>query len=282
MTGRTGNIAVALLLLSSCTGRAPEPDDPARSLVERAVEAHGGMDAWRQLEDVTWRETITRFDNGETAEVTVRKIFYKKKPSGNTMMRIEQEGGAIEHVDEDYRVHQGTPEGVAVIGNDGEEAWYEVDGVPQRSEEARRSARYVTQAFKYWFGLPFKLLDAGTRLRLLEPREVDGRRFNLLEVTFEEGVGDTPRDRFVYWFDDETGRIGEIRFWRVGRVDRPRRGVWSHYVQVGGVWKETLREFYNAATMEKASERRFEYLEVNSGLSDDLFQATHTAASASK
>lgn len=263
---------VLVLFYVGCTGEYEPDQNDARPVVERAIQAHGGMEGWQSLRNVTWQETITRFSGNEPSETTARKVYYKKTARGQTMMRIEQSGGSIEHLDESLQVYSGELAGFGVIGFDGEEAWYQVDGVLDTSEEARRSARYITVAFMYWFDLPFKLLDPGVHWKLLPQETRNGKTVERVEVTFEPGVGDNPTDRFVYSFDSETGRIAHINFWRLNRLDRPRLGQWKNYVQVGDIWKESLRVFFNVKTKEKASERRFEYLEVNSNLPDSLFR----------
>lgn len=268
--------------LLGCSGppqTGPDTDaDPARAIVRRAIDAHGGMDAWNRLRDVNWRETFLPFSEGKPETPTVRRTYFKKSPEGRLMIRLEQRDGRIEQLDENSRVHTPVVPGLLVTAFDGRDAWWSVDGVVDTSERGKRYARYITKAFAYWFALPFKLLDPGVTLKLLEPERRYDKDFDRVEVTFDSGVGDNPTDGYIYLFDRETGRIHDIDFWRVGRRDtRPRLGQWRNYEQVGGIWKETLRIFTNAKTREKASERRFMYLQVNSGLPDRLFQATEAA-----
>lgn len=271
------SIGCTLLALIPASAQQPAAGDKtAVSVVRRAVAGHGGLEAWNGFQDVVWRETIERFEKDRVVETTVRIIYVQKK-DGRMRIRIEQDNGSIEHLDEQLEVDSSPVKGFTVIGHDGHQSWYAVDGVLDTTPRAARSAQYVTVAFMYFFGLPFKLLDPGANLTLLPSVTRYGKRHDVVQVSFERGVGDNPTDGFVYYFGQASGRITDIRYWRVGHRNRQRLGQWRDYVKVGDLWKESLRIFQSADGMVKSTERRFEYLRVNSGLDDGLFSPQSAA-----
>ena len=65
----------------------------------------------------------------------------------------------------------------------------------------------------YFAFLPYKLNDPGARKRMLAPATIHGRRYDVVEVTFDEaGGGADWEDRFVYWFDAERHTLDYLAY----------------------------------------------------------------------
>ena len=90
-------------------------------------------------------------------------------------------------------------------------------------------ARWVNDA--YWLMMPFKLRDPGVELALEEPREHEGKRYQVLRLSFE-GVGLTPGDRYWLFVDPETKRIERWEMLLEGREERSATS-WTDWREVG-------------------------------------------------
>lgn len=113
-TGGTSAFSLAgvCLLLALLTGCSPEPtpeqrarldslralpamerlpNGPAGDLVRRAIDAHGGWEAWTGLATISYRKTTVDLDpSGEPADSTVARHRYAIHPG--PAIRIERTG----------------------------------------------------------------------------------------------------------------------------------------------------------------------------------------------
>lgn len=93
------------------------------------------------------------------------------------------------------------------IGFDGTEVWItpsvEALGIPPRF--------YASTPF-YFFGLPFLFADPGANLEALGTKELDGKKYNAVKVTYDPGTGDTPDDKYVGYFDRDTNQLKVLHY----------------------------------------------------------------------
>jgi len=87
------------------------------------------------------------------------------------------------------------------IGFDGEKVWVAPDTV-----DASRS-RFYHNLYFYFYAMPFVVGDAGAFYEDVEPMEIKGSTHKGVKVTYGEGVGDSPDDFYIIWFDPETYRM---------------------------------------------------------------------------
>jgi hypothetical protein len=221
--------ALTSALLLACQGTQPPPAPPSRleereagRVVLRAIEAHGGWEAWMNARSADYQWEYPESD--------------PKKPWARARVRLDLHGGRA-------RIEEAASGWVH--GWDGREAWSDPADAPVETP-----ARFLTRTEHYWFGLPWKLADEGVRLELLEDEERGGRKFRRVRVTYAEGAGDTPQDWYIYYFDAETGLLGHAVFivsyfgLEPGRADyAPAYGEWSEYVEAGGLKVASLRRF---------------------------------------
>lgn len=148
--------------------------------MEEAFQAHGGIDtfnAYGTLEyDMKWK--------------------------------FGQDGGLSDHqlIDLDSRKVLITSDGYKV-GFDGTDAWITpgADAIPL-------PARFYSSTPFYFFGLPFLFADPGANLESLGREELDGMEYNVVKVTYDKGVGDTPDDYYVAYINKDTGRLKLVRY----------------------------------------------------------------------
>lgn len=274
---------IGLLCLACHQENASEPpvDERAQEIVDRTLEVHG-LDAWRELQDVHFRERRVRFANSSDGRESVseRDIYLKRNTDGRLMVRIEAEGGRLERLGPDGFPHGGPLEGKVVMGYDGENYWEYFNGERVTDPEALRSTRFVVDAWSYWFCVPFILADDGVLLRYAGEDTLDGAPVHLVEVTFEPGTGENPDDRYMYYINRDTFMVENLRYWLRNR-DRHREFRMREYIPVGGFLHDTLRLYHNHQG-EHDGFKEMEILSVNSGLPDDLFRPGEEAALASR
>ena len=92
------------------------------------------------------------------------------------------------------------------IGFDGEQVWItapEALGMP---------ARFYAFTPFYFFGLPFFFADPGCKHESLGSKTLDGNEYDAIRFTYEAGIGDTPDDNYVAYFDKETHLLKLVHY----------------------------------------------------------------------
>jgi len=211
----------ALLLGAALAVPAPGDDGgpPARAADDRAValarsvmEHLGGDEAWEATRYVTWdffgsrRHVWDRWTGDVRIEVDGRVI----------LMNIDTRRG---------RVFEGDAE---------------VTDEAARAEALEGGyAMWVNDS--YWMFMPYKLLDPGVRLAHRgEGALADGRAADVLELTFDDGVGLTPRNRYDVFVARDTGLVEQWSFYRDADDAEPRfTGPWAGWKRFGRIMLST-------------------------------------------
>lgn len=197
------------------------PDGPAGDVVRRAIEAHGGWEAWRALPGVEYRKvTITFEENGAVADSAVERHRYRLHPTA--AMRIDGTDDRGRDV---------------ALRNVGDQAWKYVDGRRARGPLNRNEAWNSTFGSQYVFAQPFKLTDVGTNLTHLGPEALeDGTEVTALQVDYDPGAGSSGgMHTWVYYFDRETGLLAGYRFGEGDTVSTDALTRHGDYREVDGV-----------------------------------------------
>ncbi|MEM6524059.1 MAG: DUF6503 family protein [Bacteroidota bacterium] len=87
------------------------------------------------------------------------------------------------------------------IGFDGAEVWVTPDSI-----DASR-ARFYHNLFFYFYAMPFVVGDPGVFYEDMEPKELNGKVYGGVKVSYGEGVGDSPNDYYIIWYDPETFKM---------------------------------------------------------------------------
>ena len=254
--------AAALALLLALLGSAAPAgaqDAGARALVDRVIAAAGGMQGWAELKDVTFKLTsVSLTPEGEATGARVS--LYRLKRHGK--IRIETVTGG----------------GVLVQAFDGQRPWVTLGGKPDTSPEALTRAHFQSVNWWYWIGIPFKLKDPGVIVRHAGAAALQGKRVEVLEVTFEPKIGATS-DRYTYYIDPETHHIVFVELqlqpgvWPGVGGPAPSRSAWLEYKNEGPFTIHTKRVFYDSADLTtKRGIAWFEEFRFNTGLPDSLFR----------
>lgn len=136
--------------------------------LQKGLTAHGGLERWQSMNSLQF--AITRNEKKETH-----------------LTHLKNRKARISH--EDY-----------TIGFDGKEVWVS----PNKAAFGKGSARFYHNLRFYFFGLPFLLADPGINYEVLLPVEMNGKTYDAVKVSYNDGVGDAPDDYYIAHFDRET------------------------------------------------------------------------------
>ncbi|MCH7664475.1 MAG: hypothetical protein IH936_00885 [Acidobacteria bacterium] len=156
--------------------------ETASEIVDAMIEAHGGMEVWRQAPTVSFVDELAPAGAEETrSSVTVeqsRRRAYIDFPG--TEMRL---------------------------GWDGEKAWSENWQLPF-------PPRFLALLNYYFLNLPWLVKDPGVVLSEPETARLfdDPTDYVTIRMTFEAGVGDTPEDYYVLYIHPETNRLAACEY----------------------------------------------------------------------
>jgi hypothetical protein len=244
---RAAAVLLSATLLAGCRG---EPPGPADRLIDNWIDAAGGLDAWRQVDDLRYTVTTVWFDStGTEVRRRPRFVWGKKKPVRARIERDEREGHYVQ-------------------AHDGRGAtWATLDG--QRLPATHRAAAevlYVTGDVMYWIGLPYKLRDPGVRLTYIPP---DSTGYAGVMVTFGEGIGLHSGDRYFYYFGEDSPFPVEVHYIEEGggTVNRTR---WSDYQKAGPITYVGTRTYYDEHGVTR-KQLLISDVAIDPGVPDSLF-----------
>jgi len=197
----------------------PESDPAALAVVERLENAMGGRTAWEDTRYVAW----TFF--GRRTHVWDRR----------------------ENID---RIAWTSPDGaswVAVVDLDDRSGMVSRDGEPLGEDEAvealeQAHAMWVNDS--YWLVMPWKLRDPGVIVDIdpLPAVLPGGREADVLVVTFRDGTGLTPRNKYRVQVARDTGLVEQWAFYAEAEDDEPRfRMPWTDWTKHGDILLSTGR-----------------------------------------
>lgn len=235
-------------LVSAC--QEEPPAGPADQLIDAWIEAAGGLDAWRAVDNIRYTVTTVWFDSTDTeVRRRPRYVWGKRDPLRARIERNEAEGHYTQ-------AHDGE-------GN----SWATLNGerLPSTAKAAAE-VLYVGGDVMYWIGLPYKLRDPGVNLTYMSPDSTGNAG---VRITFGEGVGDHPGDQYFYWFSDGSPFPIEVHYIEQGRTN-VNRAIWSDNRRAGPLTYVGDRTFYNEEG-NLTKQLLISDVEINPGVPDSLF-----------
>jgi hypothetical protein len=148
---------------------ADTPKYPA--YFEEVLQAHGGLENWKQLGSMEFE--LINSGNTETHLIDLknRKDLVQGK---------------------DYK-----------IGFDGSQVWVS----PTKAAYPGKSARFYHNLFFYFYAIPYVLADPGVSYQQLGDVTLQDKSYQVIEVSFGNGIGDTPEDKYRMLINPETKRM---------------------------------------------------------------------------
>lgn len=143
--------------------------------IGQSVEAHGGIAVWKSYKTLAFDLNYER--NGET---TVENYLL------NLQTRHEHITG------NNYE-----------MGYDGTDYWQllKEEGMKEKNPTFMINLQF------YFFAMPFVLADPGVIEEKMPAREIDGKAYDVVKITFESGTGVASDDQYIVYLDPETKRM---------------------------------------------------------------------------
>lgn len=149
----------------------------------RAIEAHGGLDAWHNAETSSY---VWGFGGGLESKMVAhnrtRQVYHDVLSMGG----------------------EPAPDGAQMVW-DGTDAWVYPDSL-------ETNPRFMATTGYYFQSIPFILADPGIRYEVLAPALLDSVEHHLVRATFDDGVGDAPGDHYTLYIHPETYMVNALRY----------------------------------------------------------------------
>ena len=168
--------------LAASSGQSQTVETP-RQIVDSMIAAHGGMEKWASAPTVSFEVEMTPAG----------------QPQG-MVSRVTVEQGR-------RRAYHELPALSARMAWDGERAWSENWKVPA-------PPRFLALLHYYFSNLPWLTRDRGVRLASEGTAKLPGEatEYRTVRMTFDAGVGDSPRDYYVLYVHPATRRLRAIEY----------------------------------------------------------------------
>ncbi len=177
-----------LLLLLSFSLTGCESEDPSADFIlQKSLEAHGGMERWKKMKYIRYRKTTTSYDpTGVIEKKSVQHITHQWRPK-QTEMFWEDEGKS-------YRALKDTT-GISLYK----------EGILQKDSLLLAQANTNLKAALYVYWQPFKLLKEEAQKNYLGIQKLlDSISVHALQIRYSE---EKNADVWTYFFDTQNYRL---------------------------------------------------------------------------
>lgn len=99
----------------------------------------------------------------------------------------------------------------------------------------------------YWLLMPLKLRDPGVKLESAGERNECDDSWDVVKLSFEQGVGLTPGDQYWVWVNRDTGLVDVWEMLLQGQTNQ-RKVIFKNYRRFGDLLLSTQREFTEGGT----------------------------------
>ena len=134
----------------------------------KGLAAHGGIDKWNSFQTVSYVLNSQENKQEQLIDLHTRKV------------RIT--------------------DSLFVLGFDGEQVWVE----PNLKSFGNGSARFYHNLYFYFFAAPYVLADPGIKYEDLGEQTISGKTYHAVKISYNQGVGDSPKDYYVAHFNPDT------------------------------------------------------------------------------
>lgn len=141
----------------------------------KVLDAHGGYDKWESLNQLSYVKGSGEDAEEQLIELKERKVLLT---SAN---------------------HK--------IGFDGNDVW-----ISPADAEFRGSPRFYHNLYFYFYAMPFVLSDPGIVYSDVEPLKVDDVTYPGIKVSYNDGVGDAPKDNYILYYNAESFQMEYLQY----------------------------------------------------------------------
>lgn len=192
-----------LLGIAFCAIQAVWGQNSYPALLQKAFSAHGSLDQWKSFRSV---------------EITLG--------SGDSQTQIQ--------TDLQNR-HELVISPKDKMGYDGNNYWYYAASIPDK----RPNARFVIGLQFYFFSMPFVVGDPGIVYEELGKKQMEGKTYDVLKVTYGSNVGQSPKDQYLLFFDEAThllhALLYSVTFFDVGKSDTYNARIYDEWQEIEGL-----------------------------------------------
>jgi hypothetical protein len=89
------------------------------------------------------------------------------------------------------------------MGFDGEKTWIS----PNREAYSGKSIRFYHSLYFYFYSIPFVFTDPGVTVEKTEDKSLNGTLYPTFKVSFDNEIGDSPKDQYFMLINPETNRL---------------------------------------------------------------------------
>lgn len=86
------------------------------------------------------------------------------------------------------------------IGSTGEKVWL----LENKEKAYTGDPRFYHNLMFYFFAMPFVVADDGINYSNINPTELDGMLYNGIKISYNPGVGDSPKDEYIIYYNPKT------------------------------------------------------------------------------
>ncbi len=210
-----------LLVVPGSIYAAGETRDPAAvTVAKRTLDAMGGEKAFGAVRTLTYDFVVDR-DGKEVAR------YHHVWDRWDGRYRVEgknREGKPFLTI---FNVQQ---HGAGRAWLDGKE----LSGDDLKKALERGYARFINDS--YWLLMPSKMMDPGVSLASEGEQTRDGKTYDVVRLTFADGIGLTPKDTYWAYVSKESGLMERWEMVLTGEQSKDRSGYdWTEWKDVGGI-----------------------------------------------
>lgn len=202
-------IAFAMIIFFSCKENKEKQAGTTPAVIEenlpsypedlrKVFDAHGSIEKWRATKSLVFEMVVPEGNETHTTELQSRKAL------------IETDKFKI--------------------GYDGKEVWLKQD-----SAYYKGNARFYHNLMFYFYAMPFVLGDEGIVYeKITQDLEFEGKKYPGIKVSYNDGIGDSPKDNYVLYYDPETHQMEWLGYTYTYFTQEVSNDL--HYIRYSG-WK---------------------------------------------
>ncbi len=190
-------IFIVCVFINNLYAEDYKKDKDAKKLIEEMVETVGDYNKLKSLADVQYTYTQIDIKSGKADISVERYIFdgelsWAKYTTNENVVLPDQQGEIIQ-------------------GYNGKESWMTIDGKVVDDPQALKLADFLRKSNFYWFSMMAKLLDPGINYSYKGTRNLNDIEYELVKITFDEGVGDVS-DTYLLYINPDTNLVDQFLF----------------------------------------------------------------------
>jgi len=120
------------------------------------------------------------------------------------------------------------------VGYDGVNYWQVLEG-----DTKPKNPEFTINLQFYFFAMPFVLSDEGVKTAALPNRSLQGQEYEVLKVTFGEGVGVASKDQYLLYVHPQSKQLTyllySVTYFDAGRAERYNAAHYADWQEVDGL-----------------------------------------------